>query len=53
MEVYVLTGRTLGYDTSSILGVFSSMDALKEAREYLAEHGYGDFDFTATSMDEY
>lgn len=53
MEVYVLTGRTLGDDAPSILGVFSSTDAFKKACEYLLEHGYGDFDFTITSMDEY
>lgn len=53
MEVYVLFGRTFGDRIRQVLGVFSSMDTMKEAEEYLHEHGYGDFDFTSTSMDEY
>lgn len=54
MEVYVLFGRIFGDQTRQVLGVFSSMETMKEAEEYLHEYyGYGDFDFTSTSMDEY
>ena len=51
MTVYVLTGRPPMTSTSYVLGVYTTIERLREDREEFKCHGYDKLDSTEMSLD--